>query len=375
VSRRTTRAAEAAAAQASDAARTLAARSHEARSERVEPSPESSAEPKSETPKMDPSRIEKLRDARPHAQAMDDLIARRGLDKEDEPKEEPKSEEKPKEEPKAEEPKVEAPEEPKAEPQPEPVAEAPKVVKVKVDGEEFDVPQEEIDEAGGIKAYQKERAAQNRLEKARQALEETRKSQAQIAEWLMRQQQQAQPKKPQVSIEHQIAEKMDIVRFGTKEEAAKAWLEIQQLQQPKQLDPRTIVEQATNKIKHDQAVAEFDKEFQDVATNPLLLKLVVALRNERLAQAKGPIDWPVFYRTIGNEVRSVAGRQSQPASAPTKTPSTTSSVSDKEARKASITVLPTSSARAELPKEEKELTPEEERKAWIAEQKKARGQA
>jgi hypothetical protein len=61
-------------------------------------------------------------------------------------------------------------------------------------------------------------------------------------------------------------------------------------------------------------------------------------------------------------------------SAPTtdKTPSTTSQASEKEARKASITVLPTASVRAELPKEEKEPTREELRQQFIADAKKKR---
>jgi hypothetical protein len=175
---------------------------------------------------------------------------------------------------------------------------------------------------------------------------------------------------PQQSDEQFIAEKMDIVRFGTKEEAAKALLEIQQRGQPKALDPQAIIQQAANKIKHDQAVAEFDKEFSDVATNPLLLKLVVALRNERIKEAKGPIDWGNFYRTIGQEVRGVAGRQSQSASAPAKTASNPSQQSEKEARKASIVNLPTAGSRAEQPKEEKPETREES----LNRMRRARGQ-
>lgn len=149
---------------------------------------------------------------------------------------------------------------------------------------------------------------------------------------------------------------MDTIRFGTPEEAAKAQLEIlQRVQKP--LDQNALIEHASNKFRHDQAVTQFDTEFQDVVSNPMLLKLVVALRNERIPQLKGSVDWNHFYRAIGNEVRSITGKPTSSTAVQSTTSGIPSQQSDKEAKKAAVaTVLPTSSARAELPKEEKPET-------------------
>jgi len=170
---------------------------------------------------------------------------------------------------------------------------------------------------------------------------------------------------------------MDIIRFGTPEEAARALMEVQQRGQPKQLDQNAIVTAAENRILNRQAVESFKVKYADVMANPDLMTLVVALERQEMARlpTNQPVDWGSFYDKIGTRARNlVASRTSQTAVTTEKTASTTSQPSEKEARKASITVLPTASARAELPKEEKELSPDEERKAAIAAMKKSRGQ-
>jgi hypothetical protein len=256
--------------------------------------------------------------------------------------------------PEPEKPKPEA--EPAAEPTPAPI----KTVRVKVDGEEFDAPADEVEQAGGVRPYQIQKASENRLKKAGEALAEAQRYRAEIGE-LARQAKQP-PAAPVVTDDQFIASKADAMRFGTPEEFASAMREVLQ-RSNKQIDQNALVTQAANMIRHDQAVAEFDKEFGDVTSNPLLLKLVVTLRNEQIPQIKGPVDWTTFYRTIGNQVRSVAGRPSQPATtvavAAATSGTTSQSPSDREARKASIVNLPTAAARAELPKDSKPETRED----------------
>jgi hypothetical protein len=369
MSRRTRAAAEQAAQAASEAARTLAQRSHEARQESqpVEPAPEGNDKPEGST---SPDRVEKLLNARPHVQAMDDLRKRRG-----EVEETVETPEKPAEA--VVDAKVEPKEETPAEAPPvtEVVSEAPKTVRVKVDGEEYDVPAEEVEAAGGVTAYQKDRAAENRLKKTNAALEETRKVQAQMAEWLQNQAKVNQ--KPEPSDAQFIQERIDKMRFGTAEEASQAQLEIlQRINKP--VDQDAIIEAASIKIRRDAAVDKFKSEFADIIANPVLLTAAVSIEREEFAKLpKGQVvDFDNLYRKIGNQIRSAFGRQSQPATTTDKKPAdTTSPAAEKEARKASIVNLPTASARAEGPKVEKELTPEEERRASIAAMKKARGQA
>jgi hypothetical protein len=241
-------------------------------------------------------------------------------------------------------------------------------VRVKVDGEEFDVAKADIDEAGSIRAYQKEKAADNRLKKSNQELAEIKKTQAAILEWATK---QAQPQTPQVTNDQFIAQKLEAIRYGTPEEGAAALTEILQKTQQK-FDPNVMTAQAVAQMSRKMAVDKFKDEFADVVANPLLAKLAVTLEQERITQnpqAQTPyFDWSDFYRKIGNEIRSVVPRQSQPQATGTTT-GTPSPQSEKEARKASIVTLPTAAARAESPKEEKPETREE----MITGIKKSRG--
>lgn len=385
-------AAASAANAASEAARTLQQRSQEVRQEqRAEPpvgdTPPRRPPTKAEAP-AEGRNVEKMRANRPHQQAMDDLLERRGLNTPPEGKEEekpaPKAEEKPAEKPAAK-PEEKPAEKPAEQPAAEvAVAEAPKTVKQKVDGEEYDVPQAEIDEAGGEKAWRLNKAQENRLRKINEANNESKAREERmmkLAETLL--QQNAPKPQPQVSNEQFIAGLLQKIRFGSDEEGAQALIEAtQRLNQP--VDANQLTARIASNLKYDQAEAQFRQEFQDIAANPLLLRLAKQLEGERVAQhvkngqpdwqALSTLDWGLLKRTIGNEVRSAVGRQSQPAPQGDKTAGNPSPASAKEERKASIVNLPSAAARAEAPKEEKEPTPEEARSQWFAETKKKRGQ-
>jgi hypothetical protein len=261
-----------------------------------------------------------------------------------------------------------------------PAAEPPKIetVRVKVDGEEFDVPKTEVEEAGGIPAYRIQRAAENRLKKANETLAEAKRIQAAAVEWAA-QNMPKEPAKPQIPQDQFIAEKINVIRFGTPEEGAAAFMEVLQRANP-HIDQNALMTQATTNavtaMRRQSAVDAFKNEFSDVVANPYLYKLSGLLENERLTAIDRnsilTFDWNEFYRKIGNEVRTVAGRQSQPATAVPAASSTSgnpSPPSDREARKASIVTLPTAAARAELPKEEKPETREE----MLNKMRKARG--
>lgn len=242
---------------------------------------------------------------------------------------------------------AEPPVEPVASPAPIPMA------KVKVDGQEFEVAQADVDAAGGVTAYQRDKASENRLAKANQTLAETRRTQAQITQWI----QQQTPQQPTLSYDQFLQSKVDIIRYGTPEESAVALREVLATQQ---IDPNAITQNAVNLMQQSLAVDNFKKEFQDVVSNPDLLRLAVVLENDIKPQIWPHADWTTIYRHIGNRVRSAVGRQPQPnlsAVAPaTPTIDTPSPESDKEARKASIVNLPTAAARAALPAETKPET-------------------
>lgn len=374
--------AEAAARAASDAGRTLQARSQETRQERA---PEPKKEEKQQ--RLDPphdrgEKAEKADEPRKprkfsdlHNEMTEDILKRQAKTegwKEVKFEQGPDGQKRAVVKDSAPEPEApdaedleEVPATQTAEDTPSPVEAAPaaepaaaeatpqvKTVRVKVDGEEFDAPEEDVNAAGGVRAYQMQKASENRLRQAADAVAEIKR----LAAGMVPQ----KPSEPQPSDAEFIESKVDAIRFGTQSEAAAAVQEIL-ARANKQNDPQAMIEQAVGRIKHDQAVADFDKEFADLAAKPLALKLVVAMRNDQLAQhsrERKPVDWKNLYFTIGQQVRSLVGGSSQPASAP-QTQGPTSQKSAKEARKASIVVLPTAAARAAPPAEPKPQTREE----------------
>lgn len=256
---------------------------------------------------------------------------------------------------------------PEAVPEPE---QAPTIeyVRVKVDGEEFDAPKAEVEEAGGIKAYQRDKAAENRLQRANEALAEAKRIQAQMAQMT------AKPAEPVISNDEFIAQRLDAIRYGTPAEAAKALTEIQQRSAPPQVDQQAVIQQAVTQMNYLGAVKQFTSEFNDLTQDPDLMMIIEKKAANGISQLppdKSMVDWTEFYRKIGNEVRLKFNRPNQPQTEVTgKTTGHTSQVSpDKEARKASIVNLPTAAARAEVPKESKPET----RADTLAEMRRSRG--
>jgi hypothetical protein len=335
---------------------------------------ETKEEPKSEKPERPEGWTPKLRND-PREEAMKELEEKaRSREKETPPayEPEPKVEEPKAEEPKAEEPAPEVT--PLATAPPEPAA--PKMVKVKVDGEESEVPESEVEDYGGLKAYQIAKAQENRLKKINEALAESKRTQALMAELLARQA-PATPPAPQVSEKEFIQSKLDAIRFGSPEEGAAALLEVQSRGR---VDENSVIQRALTNMKHESAHAEFQKEFADVLVTPELKQFASMLTQQEFSKyvangqpnwnALGALDFQATYRTIGHKLRSVLGKSSQPASA--SVPSGNPSQPEKEARKAaaaSVTSLPTASSRAAIPAEEKPET----REQILANARKARG--
>lgn len=315
--------------------------------------PEPELEPKSEGERP-PARNE------PRRLAMEEIEKRdmqtKGITDESTP-EPPAEKPQPAAEPASElETPAETPAEPDATPPATTEATPLETIRVKVDGEEFDAPKAEVEDYGGIKAFQIAKAAENRLKKANETVAKTQQTHAALVNWI---QQQQQAQQPQLTPDQLIASKIDVIRYGTPEESAAALREVLEKSNPR-IDQNALVQASTqiavSKMQQSLAVEKFKEEFVDVVSNPLVLKLASTLENERIAEmqkAGHSPDWSSFYKQLGNEVRNVFGKPSQPAQTPT---NGTPSQSEKEARKASIVTLPTASARAELPKESKPET-------------------
>lgn len=358
MSRRRQEAADQAAMQASEAGRVL--QSQRGREDPPEAQPEKSDLPRP-APRNEPRRL-----------AMEE-IEQRDLQTKGLAEAQPKPEVVPDPDPPKPEEALKAPETPVAAPEPveaTPVVEAvtpPETVRVKVDGEVFDVPKSEVDEAGGIVAYQKIRASENRVAKLNESTQQLRQQQAQMLQWMQR----FAPQQQQAPTLNQIAQaKMDIIRNGSPEESAAAMSELlSTAMQANRVDPNAIEQRTLLRFSMMNAAEKFKQEFADVMSNPKLAKLAAIEENERIASLREIPDWNEFYRSIGNELRALTGpKPAIPAAQDTLVAQTTGNTSPnpagntsqptsvKEARKSSIVALPTAASRAELPKEQKQET-------------------
>jgi hypothetical protein len=259
-----------------------------------------------------------------------------------------------------------------SQPAPAPVVEevVPETVTVKIFGEERQVPKEEVEEYGGIKAYQIAKAAEVQLREAKEAQAEARRERENLMRHL---QQQMQPKEPIKTPAQIVQEKIDLIRFGTPEESAAALQEVLEKSQTK-IDPNHLLHQAVQLFNEQTAFAKFKSDFPEIASNPELEKFATMLGREQALEiyklGKTP-EWSKFYTDLGQKVRSVIGyKPNQPAPIATTTGQTSPGSSEKEARKASIVTLPTAAARAKQPEEPQPPT----RAEIFSEMRRGRGQ-
>lgn len=108
-----------------------------------------------------------------------------------------------------------------------PDPEEQRMISVKILGKDYEVPQQDIDDAGGVAAYQKNRAATIKLQRAATAEQAALKSKQEAEELLARGQQKDDPSKDGLSkadIKALRAEMMDTVIDGS-EEDIDAWIE------------------------------------------------------------------------------------------------------------------------------------------------------
>jgi hypothetical protein len=244
-------------------------------------------------------------------------------------------------------------------------------VRVKVDGEEFDAPKSEVEEAGGIKAYQRDKAAERRLAKANETLAEAKRMQASMQAQM---QAAAKPAEAEVTYEEFIQSRVEDILYGGPVKSARALAEIIQRNAQPKIDQNAIINDAMTRINYMSAVRQFNSEFNDLTQDPDLMTVIQAKASAGISAMpadRSAVDWAEFFRRIGNEVRIKFNRPSQPATgtaASTTTTGQTSQVS-REARKASIVNLPTAAVRAEAPKD-----PKPETRADVLESmRKARG--
>lgn len=227
----------------------------------------------------------------------------------------------------------------------------PEVVKIKVDGEEREVPKEKILDAG-IRALQKESTADKRLEEATRLLREV-------------EQKYVQPQKEQKQ-EHPSQEWDDAtiayaLEHGNEEQKAYAISLIRGRGNTTQ-DLAEIEERAVSKaldtVDFRESSQWFQTEYKDIVADPYLFQLA-AMAEER-ARANGDTRTrKELYKSIGDDLRKWKGGIT-----------VSTSLEEKREQKSNIVNLPSASVKKTAPAEEKPKSTSD----IIEEMRKKRGQ-
>lgn len=222
---------------------------------------------------------------------------------------------------------------------------AERMIRVKVDGVEKEVPESLILDAG-VRAVQKESAADKRLAEATQLLNQAR---------------EATRPKPLPDMDE--VELSNRIRRGTDEEAEEA---ISILQGRNQATPDQIAEAVEQRvlknIEFKEAGKWFVETYKDIVADPYLTNLAIA-EETRLRDSGDERDFKAIYKDIGDNItkKLVEWRVGKV---------TVSTSTDKQERKAEINNLHSASARMQSKEQPKPKTPTQ----IIDEMRKARGQ-
>lgn len=218
-----------------------------------------------------------------------------------------------------------------------------RLVTIKVDGREMQVPESQIIEAGR-RTLQKEVAADRRLEEATRLLREA----------------EARAKQPpkqdvaQAPQQYDAATLAQALTSGDQQLAALAVEEIQKAgRQPQQaIPPEAIFGFVRQEIEATTAQEQFKSEYADIVKDPFLLQLAVNLEDQRLAKVAAGQE-PVIplyeaFKQHGETIRKWRGTQTQGET-----------LSEKRERKATAQTLPSAKAKAPAPESEKPETTED----------------
>jgi hypothetical protein len=224
---------------------------------------------------------------------------------------------------------------------------AEKMIKVKVDGVEKEVPESLILDAG-VRAVQKESAADKRLAEATQLLKTAQEA--------------AAPKKTPLP-DMDAVELANRIRMGSDEEAQAA---ISILLERNQATPDQIAdvaeERVLKKLEFKDALTWFQTSYPEVVADPYLIQIAIA-EEQRLRDAGDTRGYKDVYKDVGDAISKKMNewRGGKP---------TVSTNTEKKERKSEISNLPAASARKVAQEQPQAKSPSQ----VIEDMRKARGQ-
>jgi hypothetical protein len=251
--------------------------------------------------------------------------------------------------------------------------EAPRAkVKIKVDGQELEVDEEAVREAG-IKALQKQSAADKRLEESARLKKDAEAEARKILEDARKQAQQQPnqdapppPDKGAAGVERLTDETyidaVKKVQYGGEAEAGQALKTLIHEAVKAGKSPELTLSEVGEYLEFREATKWAHDEYKDILGDPKL-KTLFSIEEKRIRAAGDLRPYREVYEDIGKGLREWV-KEKSPNPAPAKDLT-------RHERKASVVVIPSASARQPAPTQPKEPTPSE----VVDRMRKARKQA
>ena len=263
-----------------------------------------------------------------------------------------------------------------------------KMVEIVVDGQKRTVPESKVHDTG-IRALQKELAADKRLEEATRLLHDAQATIAEVKKGAGQPSatddgQQGDPQDTATQDAEKLGQRAQelsaAIQYGNEEEAATAVAELISMgrSQNEAATPKQIAEtvyQVLNGIEQEKQQKEDAKimtrfkaprkegGFDDISNDPVKMAAASALVETKRAQGDNRTDWE-FYQEVGKETRELFGgkKKNQPSS------------EKRRSNKRDIVNVKSAGARLPAPTGGQPKTEEEARKDALSDIKRARGQ-
>lgn len=180
---------------------------------------------------------------------------------------------------------------------------------VKIDGEERIVSDDEL-----IRSYQKNQAADRRLEEAAQLLRQANERAAQLEAQIQKPQEQPTPTPVAADFRDEVKSTLAVIYGGDEEAATEALTKLlaktrggdQPTPQPVQLNVEELAEAVSEKLEFDTAFAKVKSDYPDLISDPNL-EMLTAMRMKQAIDMGVPRGEALL--TVADEIYKSTGRQ------------------------------------------------------------------